>query len=754
MMRLSAFPHRDNSLNALRLGLAVCVIVSHAWPLGGFGPDPAWGSMTLGHFAVAGFFAISGWLITRSRLSSELPSFAWRRFLRIYPGFFVALLVVAFVFAPLGSALGGGEYSFGAGLTYVAQNAFLYMNDFSVAGGPTAVPYPGAWAGPLWTLFYEALCYAAVGLLVTVVGRRRLPVFLGAGWLLLTALSLADALLGVHGPSFTPFFIELAPYFFAGALLYVLRERAPMHWSLAAGSAVVVGIVPALGAPSVLVALPLGYLLLWLGAVLPLGAVGRRNDVSYGMYVYGFPVQQVLVLLGAHDRGLPVYVLLGIVATLPLAALSWFAVERPAQRLKGLVDALPAPRSMAVEPSAGRVASLDGLRGVAALVVLVHHALLLTPTFFAAYSGTGSVPREGAWWWTYTPLHLLWAGDEAVLVFFVLSGLVLALPAMRWDREGWFAYYVRRFPRLYIPVWGSLVLATVLAWVVTRGTVPGAPLPETAVGPTPRRLVEDAVLLTGPSGLNGPLWSLQLEVIFSLLLPVYVILALVLRRWLLPITVGALAVTAGGFAIGSPMAAYLPVFAVGVVLAVEWERIGRFVRSIDSRWGTLLLVVAGVLLVNDWLVPTPLAPSLTVLGAALLVIGFGWLPQALRFGSARVVQHLGRLSFSLYLVHWPVVVSVALVLGSGASMALQVALGVLLSLVLAEVFYRLVEGPSHTFAKLLARTAVSRRRRERAALDASGRVGAADGAVRTIGPPTVGASPARRQEVATVRSAD
>src|SRR3712207_9395911 len=76
--RLRQFPSRRNSLNFLRLVLATLVIVSHAWPLGGLGEDPHVGAVTLGYFAVAGFFAISGWLITESRFASELPRHAWR----------------------------------------------------------------------------------------------------------------------------------------------------------------------------------------------------------------------------------------------------------------------------------------------------------------------------------------------------------------------------------------------------------------------------------------------------------------------------------------------------------------------------------------------------------------------------------------------------------------------------------------------------------------------------------------------------
>ena len=123
---LADFPERGNSLNFLRLVLAVLVIVSHSWPIGGYGPDPELGQFSLGSIAVAGFFAISGWLITRSRLSSELASFMWRRFCRIYPGYLMVLLAVAFVFAPIGAALSSGAYKPSDGIAYVGNNIGLY----------------------------------------------------------------------------------------------------------------------------------------------------------------------------------------------------------------------------------------------------------------------------------------------------------------------------------------------------------------------------------------------------------------------------------------------------------------------------------------------------------------------------------------------------------------------------------------------------------------------------------------------------
>jgi peptidoglycan/LPS O-acetylase OafA/YrhL len=95
------FAEGRNSLNAIRLLLAAMVIVSHSWWLGGYGTEPQPGGVKLGSWAVIGFFGISGYLITRSRIqASSALSYCRARFLRIFPGLAACVAVVAFVIAP------------------------------------------------------------------------------------------------------------------------------------------------------------------------------------------------------------------------------------------------------------------------------------------------------------------------------------------------------------------------------------------------------------------------------------------------------------------------------------------------------------------------------------------------------------------------------------------------------------------------------------------------------------------------------
>lgn len=325
------FDPRHNSLNALRLVLATAVIVSHAWPLGGFGPDPSPARQSLGHWAVVGFFAVSGYLIAASRARTGLGAFLAARVLRIYPAFLVCLVLVAFVAAPISTVISSGHWTPGGGASYVAHNILLKIEQNGVSATLPKAPYGPAWDGSLWTLFYEFVCYLMVGAMLSAPSRWHKPLAWAA--FVLTAIgSQVEANKPTTGAAAD--FLSLAPVFLAGTLLYLYADRVPVNRSFGVVALLLLpvagwlNIVSSVGAPFV------AYACLWLGVMLPLQRVGRRNDISYGVYIYAFPVQQLLVVGGLARHGVALYVLLSVVLTLPMAAASWFAVERPALSLK------------------------------------------------------------------------------------------------------------------------------------------------------------------------------------------------------------------------------------------------------------------------------------------------------------------------------------------------------------------------------------------------------------------------------------
>ena len=330
---------KDNSLNLVRLVLALAVLVSHLFPLSGLGEDPHWAGESLGGWAVIGFFALSGYLITGSRLRSDGGRYLISRVARIFPGYLVSLLVVALVFAPVAFVVQHGTIDGflttpTTPLTYVHDNALLRVEHWSVAGTLAESPYPGAWNGSVWSLYFEFLCYIVVGVaaVVPVVRRRAWPIIamFAVSVVVHAQMPRVSAYLG--GGDFA-LLMKLLPYFLGGAVLFVLKERTSLrwHWALLA---LVVALGTVLWQPvwgGQLAAPLFTYVLLWVGAALPAPRVLQVHDLSYGMYVYAFPVTQLLVLLGVHEHGL---VLLGLAVTgltSVLAAASWFLVERPSR---------------------------------------------------------------------------------------------------------------------------------------------------------------------------------------------------------------------------------------------------------------------------------------------------------------------------------------------------------------------------------------------------------------------------------------
>lgn len=371
-------------------------------------------------------------------------------------------------------------------------------------------------------------------------------------------------------------------------------------------------------------------------------------------------------------------------------------------------------RGAAVAARAGstqRFTALDGLRGLAAFVVLVSHAMLLDPQLAAPYGPERAGPGDAdgvAWWITWTPLHLFWAGSEAVFVFFVLSGFVVALPYLDAARgRSWRAYYLRRLIRLYVPVLGSVVLAVLMALVIHREVASGHSwwLNAHSVALDPRQIARATVTWTGENWLNSPLWSLGWEAMFSLLLPLYVVCAALMPRlWLLWIAL-LLVVTAAGPWLELGWVSYLPMFAIGTIMAAHRIELASWSRALRPWQWAVVALVSWVSLMAGWL-PTDLpgGRGLQVFGAALAVLLFLGNRSAVAIGNAGIVQWLGQRSFSLYLVHEPILVTAGnMAPAAGNGHVVAALLGSIVALLVSDLFFRWVERPSHKLAQRLGR---------------------------------------------------
>lgn len=375
-----------------------------------------------------------------------------------------------------------------------------------------------------------------------------------------------------------------------------------------------------------------------------------------------------------------------------------------------------------------RLHALDGLRGIAALVVLICHSFLLKTELALAYLNPAAIERGTVWWWAaFSPLHIVWAGTEAVYLFFILSGYVLTLPFARGTDRGWAGYFPKRLIRLYVPVWGAFALAVMWMNLLPRRFAEGtngwlqAHQPEL----TGSMVRSDLLLFPYPGFSNSALWTLRYEVMFSMLLPIYVLIGIRFPK--LNLLKGVLLMGAIVYfsEFQSSFRFYLPMFGLGVLMAVEHRRlagVGDAIRNFRySGWIWAGLSTAALLMLSSyWMVrglntdidtlPFQLRTALVLMmlgGCLLIFVAVQCTGSWLSSGPAR---WLGTRSFSLYLVHEPIVVSTAVFLGAGYSPPLAIALAVSTSLVIAELFHRVVERPSQRLGKAVERNITSRRR--------------------------------------------
>lgn len=361
--------HRDNNFDALRLAAALMVVAGHAYVLSGRADaEPLVRFTGIGGFGELGvsiFFVLSGFLVASSWLRlARLPAFLLNRCLRILPGLAVATLLTALVLGPAVTALDPAAY-FSRPQTwlYPLRNVLLYPVTYALPGVFEANPYPGVANGSLWTLRLEFSLYLVLPLLAAVrlLNRR------GLAAAALVALAAYGVVL-VLGPRLPPIALIGARngyLFLAGAALFVWRDALrPDRLALLGSCAILFGLGAAFDRTAPFVAVPLLPLLtvgLGLHAVRGVSGAPRFGDLSYGIYIYAFPVQQALVqAFGPARLSVGAFFGLTVVAVAPLAAASWWLVERPALRLKRFGRPSAASRTHRAE-----FAPVDGAAGTA-----------------------------------------------------------------------------------------------------------------------------------------------------------------------------------------------------------------------------------------------------------------------------------------------------------------------------------------------------------------------------------------------------
>lgn len=333
--------HRNN-FGLLRLVFAMCVLVSHSFELvdGNRSREPLtqlFGTLSFGELGVDGFFLVSGYLITQSfSNSTSLFSYLWKRVLRIYPAFVVVYCLCILVVGPLSGAdmktLGGISRIF-----YI-----LLLQPPWLAGAFADLHYP-ALNGSMWTIAYEFRCYLAIAALGSFgVLRTRRAFLILASALLAASVFSADMKLSsvelalVGDPHDT---VRFASIFFCGAAFYIFRDTIRYSNSLAIIAAIMlIGLL--FNRTTEELAMPIlgGYLIFWfafLPAASALNNINTDPDMSYGIYLFAWPIQSLLIKFIPGIQPLPVIVLTTL-ATAALALLSWRFIEKPSLSLKGI----------------------------------------------------------------------------------------------------------------------------------------------------------------------------------------------------------------------------------------------------------------------------------------------------------------------------------------------------------------------------------------------------------------------------------
>jgi peptidoglycan/LPS O-acetylase OafA/YrhL len=322
---------RDNNFNLIRFCAAIAVLVSHAWPIS-HGPEriePLKENIghSLGEMAVYVFFALSGFFVAASyERSNSSISFLTARAARLFPGLAISLVLVVFVLGPAVTNLGFVDYFMAPNTaSFLFQNLSLLVPQYTLPGVFTDLPYPTV-EGSIWTLAHEVACYICVFILgITGVLFSRLSLFIA-----LIGYFSFYAAVDVFHPRIEQFQTLSLP-FVLGVILWVWRDWITLSLPILGMLVLLAWLGRETDLAYPMTVLTLTYGVFWLGYA-PSGAIrtfNRLGDYSYGIYIYAFPLQGLVVWIWG-PVGPQLNILLSLPMVLLCAVASWHIIERPA----------------------------------------------------------------------------------------------------------------------------------------------------------------------------------------------------------------------------------------------------------------------------------------------------------------------------------------------------------------------------------------------------------------------------------------
>lgn len=382
-----------------------------------------------------------------------------------------------------------------------------------------------------------------------------------------------------------------------------------------------------------------------------------------------------------------------------------------------------------------RIKSLDSIRGIAALIVLFHHCYLLINGFEAPARiilDTGSFLLDRI---LSIFINSFTAGPSAVIIFFILSGFVLTLSLL--NREQSYKHFLlSRIFRIYPVLFVSLFISYLLHLLIGINNIPPDSIASewyrTEFFPKPPVITDflGSLALTGIKPdhiyLNAPSWSMVHEMRISLIFPFLVLLFSTSKEpakfLVLAFIISMLGAIATDFMVATRMmiakdgliegtflypvmgtVSSLIFFVMGIFLALRRERMNKAIGRLSSRNKLFLLLAAILALVYYDYDVKGFVSYLRAIGAVVLLsLAFSWHGFE-KFLHAPVLQWLGRISYSLYLVHWFVIYLVVELLGQTLSLWQLILIIIILSLICAELMSRLVEYPCINLGKKLLR---------------------------------------------------